>query len=212
MHSTINIKSIVFHLSVTQFLIKRKVLSVILLLLINLDTNSIKAQSIRNDSVFLGDRLVGELTLQRSVDTSFTQYNSNIEKFVLINCNLSYYRFYLDVVVSKSQMNSIEYLLDSIFASKSSNSKQFKYQIEKRYKFANKMNIVGSYLSTAGKLKNVKTTISISSIVGASAIAAFTPNYLIGLGVLATGGLISIILEYKSNKLLKEAGDLLMNN
>ena len=212
MHSTINIKSIVFHLSVTQFLIKRKVLSVILLLLINLDTNSIKAQSIRNDSVFLGDRLVGELTLQRSVDTSFTQYNSNIEKFVLINCNLSYYRFYLDVVVSKSQMNSIEYLLDSIFASKTSNSKQFKYQIEKRYKFANKMNIVGSYLSMSGKLKNVKTTISISSIVGASAIAAFTPNYLIGLGVLATGGLISIILEYKSNKLLKEAGDLLMNN
>ncbi len=212
MHSTVNIKSIVFHLSVTQFLIKRKVLSVILLLLINLDTNSIKAQSIRNDSVFLGDRLVGELTLQRSVDTSFTQYNSNIEKFVLINCNLSYYRFYLDVVVSKSQMNSIEYLLDSIFASKSSNSKQFKYQIEKRYKFANKMNIVGSYLSMSGKLKNVKTTISISSLVGASAIAAFTPNYLIGLGVLATGGLISIILEYKSNKLLKEAGDLLMNN
>jgi len=212
MHSNVNIKSIVFHLSVTQFIIKRKVLSVILFLFVNLIINSIKAQSIRNDSVFLGDRLVGELTLQRSVDTSFTQYNSNIEKFVLINCNLSYYRFYLDVVVSKSQMNSIEYLLDSIFASKSSNSKQFKYQIEKRYKFANKMNIVGSYLSMSGKLKNVKTTISISSIVGASAIAAFTPNYLIGLGVLATGGLISIILEYKSNKLLKEAGDLLMNN
>lgn len=92
--------------------------------------------------------------------------------------------------MNKSQFNSILFSRDSFFEKKSSTRQQFKYQIEKRYKNANKLNIAGSYLSAAGKLKNLKATISLASITSSTAVVALTPNYIVGLGLFATGGII----------------------
>jgi hypothetical protein len=139
-------------------------------------------------------------------------YNTNLSNFVSINCQLSYYKIYIDEVFNKSQFNSILFSVDSFFEKKSSTRQQFKYQIEKRYKNANKLNIAGSYLSAAGKLKNLKATILLASIASSTAVVALTPNYIVGLGLFATGGIISIILEYKSNRLLVKAGDLMLCN
>jgi len=139
-------------------------------------------------------------------------YNTNLSNFVSINCQLSYYKIYIDEVLNKSQFNSILFSVDSFFEKKSSTRQQFKYQIEKRYKNANKLNIAGSYLSAAGKLKNLKATILLASIASSTAVVALTPNYIVGLGLFATGGIISIILEYKSNRLLVKAGDLMLGN
>jgi len=135
-----------------------------------------------------------------------------LSNFVSINCQLSYYKIYIDEVLNKSQFNSILFSVDSFFEKKSSTRQQFKYQIEKRYKNANKLNIAGSYLSAAGKLKNLKATILLASIASSTAVVALTPNYIVGLGLFATGGIISIILEYKSNRLLVKAGDLMLCN
>ena len=185
---------------------------IILLILVNLITNISKAQVIKNDSIFINNKLVGELINERNVDTTLMLYNTNLSNFVSINCQLSYYKIYIDEVLNKSQFNSILFSVDSFFEKKSSTRQQFKYQIEKRYKNANKLNIAGSYLSAAGKLKNLKATILLASIASSTAVVALTPNYIVGLGLFATGGIISIILEYKSNRLLVKAGDLMLCN
>jgi len=145
-----------------------------------------------NDSLFIEGRYVGvilEAVKTTGVGTeAYTEYKIALDEFPI---------------------NSLK---DKIAASLGAHDQQIDY-IE-RFRGKTKAQISGYYLRRAGELKNGRNNWSFGGIAIVTAGLILQPATILGISILSGTAVITtvvvIVKDYKANKMLKKAGDVLM--
>ena len=152
----------------------------------------VKSTTQLNDSLFIEGRYVGMIV--EAIQTP----GSGTEPYVEYK-----------IILDEFPLNSLK---DKIATSLNAHSQQITYV--ERFKGKTKNQIAGYYLRRAGELKNGRNNWSFGGIAIVTAGVIFSPATVVGISVLSGAAVITsvvvIVKEYKANKMLKKAGDVLM--
>ena len=157
------------------------------------DGMHVKMSTRPNDSLFIEGRYVGMIAEAIQTPGAGTE-------------NYTEYKIILD----EFPLNSLK---DKIANSLNAHSQQITYV--ERFKCKTKNQIAGYYLRRAGELKNGRNNWSFGGIAIVTAGSLrFSPVTVVGISILSGAAVITsvvvIVKDYKANKMLKKAGDVLM--